>query len=85
MNGIQLNINLEKNTNPLRKALGDGKFVFLAECSVPEDEKNISGVMSRIMPIAEKMWSFDDLNGGIAMLDLPDRAFRYPYASFHFI
>ena len=75
MSEIQLNIALEKNHNPLRKALADGKFIFLAECRIPEDERTIEGAASRIMPLAEKMWSFDDLYGGLAVLDLPGAPF----------
>lgn len=75
MNQIQLNISLEKNSNPLRQALGEGKFVFLAECRLPEENRSLEDTRSRLMPLAEKMWSFDDLCGGLAIDDLPGSAF----------
>lgn len=75
MSEIQLNIALEKSSNPLRTALGDGKFVFLAECRLPEENRSLEDTRSRILPLAEKMWSFDDLCGGLAINDLPGSVF----------
>ena len=74
MNQIQLNIALEKSSNLLRSALNDGKFVFLAECKLPEETCNPDAAAERIMTLAEKMWSFDDLCGGLAVTDLPGSA-----------
>ena len=75
MSEIQLNIALEKKSNLLRKALADGKFVFLAECRIPEDERTLDAAAARVLPLAEKMWSIDDLYGGLAILDCPDAPF----------
>ena len=75
MSVVQLNIALEKIENPLQQALADGRFVYLAECHVPEDERSLPQAAERIMPLAEKMWSFDDLCGGLAILDLPESPF----------
>ena len=75
MSEIQLNIALEKKHNQLRQALSDGKFVFLAECRIPEDERTLESAAARLLPLAEKMWSFDDLCGGVAFLDLPGSPF----------
>ena len=75
MNQIQLNIALEKSANPLRSALESGKFVFIAEANLPADNRNLTTVAERLMPFAEKMWSFDDLYGGLAISDLPGGAF----------
>ncbi len=75
MSEIQLNIALEKIENPLQKALAGGRFVYLAECHVPEEERSIVQAAERIMPLAEKMWSLDDLCGGLAILDLPESSF----------
>ncbi len=75
MNQIQLNIALEESSNLLRSALNDGKFVFLAECRLPEENCRPDAAAERIMPLAEKMWSFDDLYGGLAVTDYPGSAF----------
>lgn len=75
MNDIQLNISLDKTANQLKQALAQGKFVYLAECRIPEEERSLEKASARIRDLAEKMWSFDDLNGGLAILDLPDTPF----------
>ncbi|MBQ9089081.1 MAG: methylenetetrahydrofolate reductase C-terminal domain-containing protein [Lentisphaeria bacterium] len=75
MSEVQLNIALEKIENPLQQALAEGRFVYLAECHAPEDERSLPQAAERIMPLAEKMWSFDDLCGGLAILDLPESPF----------
>lgn len=75
MNQIQLNISLEKSSNPLRDTLNSGNFVFLAEAGLPESSSTLADAYERIKPLAEKMWSFDDLCGGLAITDLPGSAF----------
>ena len=69
MSELQLESALETMVNPLKKALADGRFVFLTECSVPENVQNLSRAAEKIMPLAEKMWSLEDMHGGVAVLD----------------
>ena len=68
---MQLEMSFGKRPNGFRKALSNGEFVFLTECQVPSDENDVKRAGERLMPLAEKMWSFDDLHGGIALLDSP--------------
>ena len=70
MNDFQLDMPLKQNCNPLKNALDDGKFVFLAECTPPENERSREAAVERIMPLAEMMAKQEDLCGGLAVTDI---------------
>jgi len=74
MSELQLEMSLDKINNPFRKALAGGEFVFLAGVDIPSDVKSTSDAVDQLMPMAEEMWSFDDLHGGLALSDRPGAA-----------
>ena len=69
MNEFQLDMTLNKNSNPFKNALDNGNFVFLAESAPPENEQNINSAVERMMPLAETMLRQEDLCGGLAVTD----------------
>ncbi len=70
MNEFQLDMTLDKTGNNFQESLNSGKFIFLAECSPPDNEQNINSAVNRIMPLAETMAKQEDLGGGLAITDL---------------
>ena len=48
MNEFQLDMTLNKNSNPFKNALDNGNFVFLAESTPPENEQNINSAIERL-------------------------------------
>ena len=74
-NEVQMQINLNKSAgNDFRQALRNGEFIFLSEALIPPGEKELAKLGERIVPFAEKMWSFTDLHGGVAVPDHFDAA-----------
>lgn len=69
MSEFQLDMPLNSTGNPLKDALDSGKFIFLAECSPPENERKRDVAVERIMPLAETMVKQEDLCGGLAVTD----------------
>ena len=69
MSEFQLDMPLGKSGNTLKNALDSGKFIFLAECSPPENERKREAAVERIMPLAETMIKQEDLCGGLALTD----------------
>ena len=69
MSEMQLDISLNSIVNPLKNTLDAGKFIFLAECTPPENERRLEAVIERITPLADTMEKQNDLCGGIAITD----------------
>ncbi|MBO5668381.1 MAG: methylenetetrahydrofolate reductase C-terminal domain-containing protein [Lentisphaeria bacterium] len=69
MSEFQLDMTLHPGQNPLKEALDTGKFIFLAECSPPENELRREAAVDRIVPLAETMAKQEDLCGGLAITD----------------
>ena len=69
MSEFQLDMPLGQNGNQLKNALDSGKFIFLAECAPPENERKLDSAVERIMPLAETMSKQEDLCGGLAVTD----------------
>lgn len=69
MSDFQLDMTLDPSDNPLKNALDNGKFIFLAECTPPENERSREAAAERILPLAEMMTRQDDLCGGLAITD----------------
>ncbi len=69
MSEFQLDMSLNNSVNQFKDALSNGNFVFLAECSCPDDERRCEDAAARIMPLAEMMAKQQDLCGGLAITD----------------
>ena len=69
MNDFQLDMTLNQNSNQFKNALDNGKFVFLAESTPPDNEQNINNAAERMMPLMETMAKQQDLYGGLAVTD----------------
>ena len=69
MNEFQLDMPLNKKSNQFKNALDNGKFVFLAESTPPDNEQNIDAAVNRMMPLVETMAKQEDLCGGLAVTD----------------
>ena len=69
MNEFQLDMPLNKKSNQFKNALDNGKFVFLAESTPPDNEQNIDAAVDRMMPLVETMAKQEDLCGGLAVTD----------------
>ena len=74
MSELQLEMSLDKINNPFRRALSAGEFIFLAGVDIPADVKSTSEAVEQLMPMAEEMWSYGDLHGGLAFSDRPGSA-----------
>ena len=70
MSEFQLDMSLVHNNNPLKTALDNGNFVFLAECKLPENEHSRDAAAQRIMPLLETMTKQQELCGGLAVSDI---------------
>ena len=55
--------------NCFRDALAEGKFIFLAECTPPENEDLAPAAAERLMPLIRMMAGQQDLCGGVAFTD----------------
>ena len=55
MNDFQLDMTLNQNSNQFKNALDNGKFVFLAESTPPDNEQNINNAAERMMPLPIKI------------------------------
>ena len=55
--------------NSFRDALAAGKFIFLAECSPPENAARAADAAERILPLVNTMAGQRDLCGGAALTD----------------
>ncbi|MCI5778514.1 MAG: methylenetetrahydrofolate reductase C-terminal domain-containing protein [Lentisphaeria bacterium] len=69
MSELQLDMQLAGGGNPFRDALAEGKFIFLAECSPPENETRCAAAAERILPLIRTMIGQNDLCGGAALTD----------------
>ncbi len=69
MSEFQLDMSLNQNSNQFKNALDNGKFVFLAESTPPDNEQNINAAINRMMPLMETMAKQEDLCGGLAVTD----------------
>lgn len=69
MSEFQLDMTLEQSGNPLKHALDSGKFIFLAECSPPDNERHRQQAAERMIPLAETMIKQQDLCGGLTVTD----------------
>ena len=72
MSSLQLDMPLAQNENVFKKALDDGKFIFLAECSAPVNEMRCQSAVERILPLITTMAEQKDLYGGVALTDFRD-------------
>lgn len=78
MSSLQLDMPLAEKQNVFKDALDNGKFIFLAECSAPENESRCTAAAERILPLANAMAEQKDLCGGIAITDMRDAPWSAP-------